>query len=70
MPDDILSRLIAEGYELNISEPVVDVEATVRRLKAAKVEIERYRLPAKGTAARKRRVLAICEQKGISPVWR
>lgn len=68
--NDILTRLTADGYDLDISEPEMDVEATVQKLKDAGLEMERLRLPAKGTAARKRRVLAICEKRGISPVWR
>lgn len=63
--DDFLAKLRADGFELAVREPLVDVEATVKMLELS----SRYRLPRRRTYARRRAVLEICKRRGVSPVY-
>jgi hypothetical protein len=68
--DDFLDRLRADGFDLDISEAaerVIDVAATIRKLKRLST-LGSVRLPS-GMLAQRRKLREMCETRGIEPVY-
>ncbi|WP_353645705.1 hypothetical protein [Mesorhizobium sp. WSM2239] len=63
--DPLHIELIAEGYELDIREFIVDVEKTVRMLKKQRVE---FTLPS-GIVGQRRKLKELCELHGLEPIY-